>query len=131
MRVAIDRSSQSRVSYVRTKYACCDLANQLGCARAKAANTYHAIIEFVLGLKPLLARARIRVHQAFQDGQLLKHLRARESRGFVANLEGALVKILQGRLHSKRRDAKDGSAPFDPADALLSLRVIARDLIDG
>ena len=131
MRVAIDRSSQSRVSYVRTKYACCECANQRGRVRAKAANTYHAIIKLVLSLKPLLARARIRVHQAFQDGQLLKHLRARERRGFVANLEGALVKILQSRLHSERRGAKDGSAPFDPADVLLSLRVIARDLIDG
>ncbi|KAL7282957.1 LOW QUALITY PROTEIN: hypothetical protein ACG7TL_002375 [Trametes sanguinea] len=101
--------------------------DQLRRTRAKAANTYHAIVQLILCLKPLLARARIRIHQAFQDGQLLKHLRARERRDFVANFDGATVKILQSRLHGEQGDAKNVSTLSQPRGrALIPPRYRAR-----
>ncbi|KAL7283631.1 LOW QUALITY PROTEIN: hypothetical protein ACG7TL_003067 [Trametes sanguinea] len=101
--------------------------DQLRRTRAKAANTYHAIVQLILCLKPLLARARIRIHQAFQDGQLLKHLRARECRDFIANFDGATVKILQSRLHGEPGDAKNVSTLSQPRGrALIPPRYRAR-----
>ncbi|KAL7281403.1 hypothetical protein ACG7TL_004716 [Trametes sanguinea] len=62
-----------------------------------------------------------------QDGQLLKHLRARERRDFVANFDGATVKILQSRLHGEQGDAKNVSTLSQPRGrALIPPRYRAR-----